>query len=214
MERLPPPPRRMRELMAAHLQEHGIESFQLARHVYLGGTRRPSQLLTWNPAKASFSCDKCPGEVFVTGEITDSIVASAQRWDAGLKPHLTGLTDPADRDQMTRRYLSGELNRERLRSLRGAAHRRTAAASRPTVEERRRNVQRWMLERYVKLGALERVLEAADELQRTDMDTWLALAFRPLALETLRKYWHDIDPQEKAQAKEVFRQRGRSQRRS
>lgn len=63
-----------------------------------------------------------------------------------------------------------------------------------------------MLQQYVRLGTLERVLGAALEMQRDDMDRWMKFASRPLAHDTLRKYWQDIDPAVKAEARRLFQQ--------
>jgi len=207
-EPLPPPSAGARRVMAKHLQEHGRRDFRLARDVFLGGgeKRRPSQLLTWDPVGARFWCGDpgCAGIVFLTGELTSEVLAHTQRWDEGLRPHLAGLATPEERDEMTRRYLTGEINRERLRDLRKSGpRRRSAASSRPQVAERRRQVQEWMLERMAACGVLERVLDEAERLQRKEPDAWLRLAHRPLGRPALRRYWYDLDPQVRAQAREA-----------
>lgn len=205
-KRLPEPPRSALAQMRRHLvDEHGEADFRPERDLYLGGeARRHSHVLTWNPGNATFHCDRCPGSVFWTGEITESMVERAQLFNDDLRPHLAGL-DRRERDAMTRHYLRGDLNRERLRQLQGAgARRRAGSSSRPTVAERRSNVQAWMLDRYVELGTVERVLVAAEELQREDPDAWLAFAFRRLAGDTLRKYWQDVDPDAKEDARRRF----------
>lgn len=189
--------------MAEHLRGHGIERLLLRRHLHRGGPRKDSQLLTWNPVKASFSCRLCPGQVFATGEITAETVTTVQQFDPGVRAHLVGLTDPVDRDEMTRRYLDGSLNRERLRQLRGAdARRRSAAGARPAVEHRRRRLQQWMLERMRVHGVFERVLEEADRL---DAAGWAALAVQRLSRETLRDYWQDIPVEERERARAAGR---------
>ena len=61
---------------------------------------------------------------------------------------------------MTRRSIDGSLNRERLRGLRSSGpKRRVASLKRPAIEERRRRVQAWLLERYTELGVFEHVLD-------------------------------------------------------
>ena len=207
----PVPPARALELMAAHRQAEHEDDFQLERDLYLGpGPRSESQHLTYDPARASFSCRLCRGFVYPTGELTPEMVEQAQRFDQGLQPHLAGLHDRADRDEMTRRYLDGSLNREQLRKLRRpAASRRARTGSRPEVAERRSRAQAWMLEQYVELGSLERVLDRAGELQREDPDAWLRIAFRPLSRETLRKYWADIEPAAKEEALARYKERPR-----
>lgn len=206
--RLPAPGLSARRLMAAHLREqHGIASFSVERHVHLGGSRPTSQHLTWDPGRASFHCNLCPGVSFSTGEITEQMVERAMLFDQHLQPHLVGLAG-AEREEMARRYLAGDLNRERLRQLAGAdARRRAAAGSRPSVEHRRRSVQRWLLERVGERGVLERVLDEAETLQRNDPAGWGALAERPLSRETLRDYWQDIPPPERQQAFAAGRKR-------
>jgi hypothetical protein len=133
------------------------------------------------------------------------MVRRAQLFDDGLKPHLAGLTDLAERDEMTRLYLDGALNEERLRSMRAGAHRRAAASRRPSVDQRRQKLQAWMLEKYAELGVVEQVLDAAEELQLTDRARWAELVGRPLARSTLKNYWYDIDPAQQAAAKRRFK---------
>jgi hypothetical protein len=186
----------MRASMERHLRDqHGYRDFRLDRDLYLGGGKRSaSKLLSFDSAQARYWCSRCPGVVLSTGEITDEMVARVQLFDEGLRSRLTGL-DPAERDEMARSYLSGQLNREELRRLRGAGpRRRVAAVKRPVVAERRQRVQAWMLERMRVLGVLERVLDEAEEMQRTDLERWLRIAHRRLARGTIRKYWDDIDP--------------------
>jgi hypothetical protein len=195
-----PPSKRAQAVMAAHLSgQHGVEKFSLEQHVYMAGERQPTQVLEWNPAMASFFCGHCR-TIVVTGELTPQMMRRAQLFDEGLKPNLVGLNTQEERDEMTRHYLSGRLNTERLRRMRGAASRRAAAQTRPAVADRRRRVQTWMLQQYARLGVVERVLDAAAELQRTDPDRWQRMSSRPLARETLRTYWQDIDPATRAEA--------------
>lgn len=194
--------------MKRHLREdHEIEPFRLDEHVYLGGARERSQHLSWDPARASFRCDLCPGRVFATGMVTDEQIELAQLFDPGLQPHLAGLSSQAERDAMTRLYLDGTVNRERLRQLQGAdARRRAARGKRPGVDERRSRLQAWMLERVATGdGVLERVLEQAERMQRDDPAGWARLADRTLSRETLRDYWQDIP----AEDRDTARARGR-----
>jgi|SRR5919205_1758185 hypothetical protein len=194
VERLTAPSRRAQRVAAEHLRTHGIERFRLEQHVYLGGHRGESQVLSWNPANATFRCGTCAA-IVGTGEITDEIVRRAQLFDPLLRSSLAGLRDQAERDELTRYHLAGTSSREHLRSLRAAGPRRRAASgSRPAVDHRRKQVQEWMLDRARQLGVLERVLDEAEEMQKTDRDRWTRLSDRPLARETLRRYWRDIDP--------------------
>jgi len=206
-DQLAPPPAAAQKLIAEHLAGHGISPFRLREHVHLGGSRAASQLISWDPGRASFQCDRCPGLVVWTGEITDEMVARALLFDQGLQPLLVGLTDPEDRMEMARRYLAGDSNRERLRQLRGAdAQRRAARGSRPMVEARRAPVQAWLLQRVREQGVLERALDQAERLQRDDREAWLRLCDRfPVARETLRDWWQDIDPRERQAARETGR---------
>jgi hypothetical protein len=118
------------------------------------------------------------------------MVEHAQRFDRGLQGHLVGLQTRAERERMTRHYLSGGLNRERLRTLEAAGPRRRAASrKRPAVAERRCRLQQWMLTRYAELGVFQRVLDEADEMQRLDPDAWRALArCDSLSAVTLTRY--------------------------
>jgi hypothetical protein len=194
----------MLSLMGRHLrEEHGYSSMHLERDLYLGGAARTeSQILTSNPAKASFLCALCPGQVFGSGEVTQAMIRQAQLFDPGLTPHLAGLGDQLDRDEMTRHYLEGTLNQEHLRRLQGADAKRRAAKGKRPVEERRERLQAWMLGKVRNRGGiLERVLDEADRLQRHDPDAWRALSDRNLSRETLRDYWQDIPPAEREAAR-------------
>ena len=194
----------MRALMRKHLcEEHGYSGLRLERDLYFGGAARTeTQILTWDPVKASFLCALCSGYVFGTGEVTEAKIRQVQLFDPGLTPHLTGLGNPTDRDEMTRHYLEGTVNREQLRHLRGAdAKRRRAKGKRPETEKRIGRLQPWMLEQVrIQGGVLERVLEDAEGLQRKDPDAWAKLSERPLSRETLRDYWQDIPAAEREAA--------------
>ena len=194
--------------MGEHLRgTHDFKSFVIKRDLYLGGPRLSSQCLTWNSAKATFKCDLCPGQVFSSGVVTPERIAKAERFDPALKPHLSGITDRAEREEMTRRSIDGSLNRERLRGLRSSGpKRRVASLKRPAIEERRRRVQAWLLERYTELGVFEHVLDAALDLQDHYLDGWLHIALTRLERPTLRRYWYDIDPQVRKRAREAFEQ--------
>ena len=215
---LPPPSPNARREIARHLrEEHGYRDFRLERDVYLGGgkPRLPAQLITWDAIGARFWCGEraCAGLVFLTGETTPEMVARTQRWDPALRPHLAGLRTQQERDEMTRRYLSGELNAEQLRRLRAAGPRHRAAKSaRPTVAEAHGRVQEWMLERIAERGIFERVLDEAEEMQARDPYGWRRIAFRPYARETLKKIWVDIDPALRAQARDEASRRGGDRR--
>ena len=201
---LEPPSTAGQALIAAHLADgHGIEPFVLAEHVHLGGPRPQSQLITWHPANASFHCERCPGMVFPTGEITPEQIQVAQMFDETLRPHLVGLTRQEDRDEMTRLHLQGVSNRERLRQLRGiGAKRRAKSGTRPASEEFKRRAQHWLLSETRGRGSLRAALDGAEELQRVDPDRWLRLVGRHYARETLRKHWLDVDPRLRDEALE------------
>jgi hypothetical protein len=211
---LHPPSRTAQAGMARHLlEEHDYSEFRLQRDVYLGeGERRAAQLLSWNPVQATFRCDEC-GVTIWTGEITAALVEHAQRFDEGLRGHLVGLGTREERDEMTRRYLNGDLNRQRLRDLRRAGPKRQAASEkRPVVAERRRRIQDWLLERYAARGIVQRVLEEAIDMQQSNPSSWQALALCERRSESaLRRDWQDIDPARKAAARLQF-ERSRSSR--
>lgn len=196
------PPLVAQTKMARHLtKEHGFHDFRLERDVYLGATeRRDSQLLSWSPVQATFRCQRCDGLVVWTGEITDSMLGHAQRFDDGLRPYLTGLESKEERDEMTRLYLSGSLNKERLRELRRAGPKRRAVSDkRPVVAERRNRIQDWLLSRYAEHGVFQRVLEEALEMQHRDPASWREIALCDHRSESsLRRDWQDIDPERKA----------------
>jgi hypothetical protein len=209
-ELLPAPPASIIALMKAHLcAEHGYSGFRLKRDLYLGGERKASQHLIWNPLDITFRCNLCPRKVFWTGTITEKMVRGAQLFDPAIGAQLTGLVGQADRDEMTRHQLEGTASREELRHLRGAdARRRRAKGKRPVTEERRRRLQTWMLEQVrIRDGLLEPVLEEAERLQREDRETWAKLSERPLSAETLRDYWQDIPIAEREAARAEGRKR-------
>jgi hypothetical protein len=203
VERLSPPGKHAQELMAVHLRdEHGITPFSLERHVYLGGARHESQHLSWDPGRESYRCDLCPVHVFGTStRPTAETVERALHFSAELQPHLVGLRTQEEREEMARHFLAGDLNRERLRQLRGAdAKRRAAKGARPTVEARRARLQPWLLDRVSEVGILERVLDEAVTMQRDDPAAWAQLCDQLPSRETIRDWWQDIDPNLRAEA--------------
>jgi hypothetical protein len=203
-ELLPAPPASIVALMKAHLcAEHGYSGFRLKRDLYLGGERKASQHLIWNPLEMSFRCNLCLGKVFWTGTVTAKMVRGAQLFDPAIAAQLTGLVEQADRDELTRHHLEGTASREDLRHLRGAdSKRRRAMGKRPETEKRIELLQAWMLGQVrIRGGVLERVLEEAERLQRDDPEAWARLSERPLSAETLRDYWQDIPIAEREAAR-------------
>lgn len=212
-ERLDPPLPAAQEQIRAHFAGHGIRRFQLDRHVYLGGPRKASQIISWDPGRASFHCERCPGRSFWTGEITGSLVERQLLFDQGLAPFLAGLTDPQERAAMARLRFGGELNRLLLDAATASAYRKASAHARPEVDRRRARLQGWMLERYAECGVVARVIEAADELQRLDPPLWQELVGRSLVPSTIRRnYWNRIPADEKAQAKRRFSDAAKSRK--
>jgi hypothetical protein len=209
LELLEPPGEQAQAVAAAHLREHGIIEFRLEEHVYLGGPRSPSQQLLWNPAKATFDCGICD-TLISTGEVTDEQVWSAQLFNAGLQTFLTGPHTAEERDQITRRYLSGELTRELVRASSKASRRRPAASPRPAVAHFKQRVQSWMLERHAARGVFERVIEEAEAMQKDDIEAWLAIAGKRLGASTLRRYWQEIDDRLIEAAKHAYARQARS----
>ena len=204
-EWLPAPPKMARQQIREHLAGHGIKRFRLAEHVHLGGPRLASQHITWHPAKAAYSCDLCPGYIFATGETTPEQIELAQLFDQSLQPHLVGLRTDEEREQMTRLYLSGTLNQQRLAAASETAYRSAAARSRHAVAARRARLQEWMLKRYAECGYVNGVIDAAESLQHTDPALWQSLVGRPLVASTIRKgYWNPIPADRKAAAKQRF----------
>jgi len=191
---------------AAHLAEHGISEFELDRHVHRGGPRLPSQHLVWNPAKATFDCDLCD-TIVSTGEITKEMLWSTQLFDEALKPFLAGRFTEAERDEITRRYLSGELADSVLQASRRTARRRKPKQPRPTVDHRKARVQKWMLERFMEHGVVERVVEEALRMQREQPQAWALICDKPRAPSTLRRDWQQIDHARVEAAKTAYTRR-------
>lgn len=208
LEQLPSPGEHARPVMAAHLSnEHGIAPFSVERHVYLGGARTEEQHLTWDPSRESFQCDLCPGFGFWTGVITDEMVASAQLFNPALEPFLSGSRSLEERDEITRRYLAGDLSHAIVEVSRKAVRRRVPKQPRPTVEHRRARVQQWMLEEYSRRGVVERVIEEALRLQRAEPARWSEICEVPRAASTLRRDWQRIDDDDVEAAKRAFERR-------
>lgn len=197
---LPAPPLAAQQLIRAHLADkHGIEPFELDRHVHLGGPRSESQLVSWNAAKASYLCRLCPDDVFWTGEWTQEMIESRIRSDPELRPHLVGLFDPAERREMALHVLRGGAGQERLAQLRGASTRpRRPRTRRPTVEAQRAPVQAWLLARVSEHGVIAEAFRQAQVMQRDDRDAWLELCGRlSVPIETLKSWWYEIDRSER-----------------
>ena len=210
-EPLPDPPPETQARMASHLREptHAYTDFELARDVYLGhGERLPTQILDYDAAFDRFWCagPDCQGLVFASDTHTAESLDLAQRFDKALRPHLVGLEAPAERDEMTRAYLRGDLNRAALSRLRRArSSARAAGASRPIVEDRYKKVGDWLCDRVAERGVFERVIEEAERMQRSDPDAWKRIAGRTLQPGTLRIYWQrHVDPTRKRTALEAY----------
>jgi hypothetical protein len=189
---LPVPSEPAQAVAARHLAGHGIEPFVVDLHVYRGGQRLPTQHLLWDPVRSLFDCDLCDTR-FMTGEITQEMVQHAQLFDPGLRPFLAGANTAAERDEITRRYLSGELTAAVIDVARRSARRRVPKQARPSIEHRVAKVQEWMLDRYVELGVVERVIEEALRLQRDEPERWAVVCDVPRAASTLRRDWQHID---------------------
>jgi hypothetical protein len=207
-ESLAPPGELSQTQIAAHLAWHGIAPFVLAEHVYLGGPRRAAQCITWNPAKGTYMCGRC-GKLFSTGEITGEQILSAQLFEPGLRAFLVGPLTQDERDEITRRYLRGELSAAVLRVASKGERRRPTTDKRPAVRDRRARVQRWMLERYAARGVVERVIEEAVTMQHEEPARWREIAVRTLEPSTLRRYWQLIDDDLVAQARAAHKARER-----
>ena len=213
-DQLQAPSREAQALIRRHLAgEHQIRRFRLSEHVYLGAPRRESQHISWDPGKATFHCDLCPGVVFSTGEVTPERILIEQLFNPNLQPHLTGLHTQDERDEMTAYAISGDLNRARLDAAAAAALREATAHSRHMVAARREWLQEWMLARYAELGVVARVIEAAEALQHDDDALWKKHVGRSLVATTIRQdYWDEIPKWCKARAKRAFEQSKRKRR--
>lgn len=178
---------------------------RLSSHLHLGGPRKRSQHLTWQPVTASFLCDLCDGVVFTTGELTAAIIESAQLWDEGLKANLVGLSRE-EQDEMTRLFLSGALNRDRLAAARERDYQLEAGRRRPAVEARRLRLQQWMLNRYAETGSVDGVIQETAALPRSNAELWAQFADRTFAASTLRRnYWNRIPAQRRHAALAAFK---------
>lgn len=203
-ELLPAPPASIIALMKAHLcAEHGYSGFRLKRDLYLGGERKASQHLIWNPLEMSFRCNLCLGKVFWTGTVTAKMVRGAQLFDPAIAARCALEVMASQLVAIGLLYEPCELSREDLRHLRGAdSKRRRAMGKRPETEKRIELLQAWMLGQVrIRGGVLERVLEEAERLQRDDPEAWARLSERPLSAETLRDYWQDIPIAEREAAR-------------
>src|SRR5438132_1260463 len=87
-------------------------------------------------------------------------------------------------------WLAPPAKQDRYGALRGQDYRAATAHSRPTVDGRRGRLQEWMLALYAEVGVVARVIEAAEQLQRSEPELWAELVGRPLAGSTIRRnYW-------------------------
>lgn len=199
-ELLPAPSPAAQDQIRAHLADaHGIVPFELDRHVHLGGPRSESQLVSWNPAKASYLCRLCPDDVFWTGEWTDEMIESRIRSDATVQAHLVGLTDPAERREMALHVLRGDAAQQRLaQSRRTSTRQRRPRTRRPTVEAQRAPVQAWLLARVGEHGVIAEAFRQAVRMQSRDREGWLNLCGKwPVPPETLKSWWYEIDRSER-----------------
>jgi hypothetical protein len=203
-ELLPAPSTLAQAAIAKHLLDvHGISPFELGEHVFLGGVRRDSQLISWNPALSTYHCELCPGFVFASGEITAERIQLAEMFDATLAPRLSGL-DSEEQEEMARFHIKGQVNREELDRLREAEFRERSQGARPVVDARRTALQAWMLDCYARVGTVPLVREATYQLQFENRELWAELVGRPLSQSAIRDYWRRIPAVRRREAKAAF----------
>ena len=206
-DRLETPGPSAQAVASGHLRgKHNYRSFRVDRHVYLGGKRVDSQVLSWDPVRAQFHCFICEHNV-ATGEITDAMAQRALLFNRELQVAVAGLAG-AERIELAKRILSGEIASERLRKERDADPLPKGPSSdRPTVQEAHRRVQAWLWGAVAELGTLRAALDEAERVQRTDPATWREANLKLYARETLENIWEELDPAEREQAHDEHRRR-------
>jgi hypothetical protein len=128
-------------------------------------------------------------------------------FDPAVRPHVGGLSGAA-RLEAAKRYLSGELNGERLEEARAAEPEpKGPSPARPNVQEAHERVQRWLWEQVAERGTLRAALDEAVRVQREKPDRWREVNLFFYARETLENIWEELDPAIREEARDEHRRR-------
>lgn len=197
----------MRDHLAA---EHGRE-FDLERDLFHEGNSPSGAILTHRAASAAasegFWCSLCPGRVFLVSlepELSEERIAYLARLDPELGALLAEVGE-AERAELVEAHLEKQRAASLLRE-----HRRRArlgqGIEQPEAKRRREGAQRYLLARYEEIGNVEEALWSLLQLGNRDPRAYRQVmgTDRPFALETLRKYWGDIDLELRQDAKRRY----------
>lgn len=197
--------------MRSHLgEEHGA-AFELKRDVSFEGNAPPDAVLTHRAetsgSSEGFWCARCPGKVFVVAEKTGlsrERIARLVRDDLELQ-HLLAEAPDADPAELVEAYEEDKGAAELLKRHRKRARMRTARPQ-PAAQERREGAQAYLLAKYEEIGSVEETLWALAQLQTRDPKAYRQVmgTDQAYAVETLRKYWLEIDFDQREAAKQRY----------
>lgn len=160
-----------------------------ARIVYL--PERPSR-------HATFRCTDCPAMIFPAGP-PSSGHGDRNAFLRAASPHVQAALGTfhgaGDQDRIVTAVDSGALGRAVAVLVDRQTAQSTKRADRPIVEERRGNVQGFLLDEVRAGVTVTQAIERFDELRRDDFIRYVTLLGGETArsTETVRKDWHGID---------------------
>ena len=149
-------------------------------------------------APARFECPRCPGLLLAADEPTyghperNSLLLVAYP-ELG-RTLLHGVSDPAERAMLLEDWDRGRLGKLQVNAARTRRSMRTKKAERPSVDDRRRRCQEYLLARVREGAIVGDAIAALDALSTEDPPAYARLMCGPdiLKPETLRKYWGGI----------------------
>lgn len=186
-------------------------AFEPERDVSFAGNLQPDAVLTHRPespgAAEGFWCAQCPGMIFAVAEspeLTPERIAHLALHDEELQNRLVGVAEE-DRAELVEAYKREQSGAALLKRSRRQARMRTAKPQ-PAAQERREEAQAYLLAKYEEIGSVEEALWALAQLQTRDPKTYRQVmgTDQKYAVETLRKYWLEIDSDKREAAKQRY----------
>ena len=191
--------------MREHLKRvHGRADFDLQCDVAYVGNSPEGAVIVYLPESGlsgpRFDCKHaaCVGRIFTAGAPSYGH-PERNAWLMFAYPELAttllhGVTDPAERALLLEDWDRGRLGQRQLAAVHTRRAQATKKTDRPSVDERRKRCQQFLLARVREGARVIDAIAAPDALRTTDPSAYAPLMGGPdiRTPETLRKYWSDI----------------------
>ncbi|MGB7587997.1 MAG: hypothetical protein WBM00_04745 [Solirubrobacterales bacterium] len=206
-----PPSEAALDFMREHLAEEHGRDFDPERDLYYAGNAPAGAILTHRAetpgSVEGFWCSLCPGKVFMAGlqpELTEERIAHLARLDPQLGERL-GEVGEAERAELVEAHEEEKNAAALLRDHRRRARLRQRTVQ-PEAQRRREDAQRYLLAKYEEIGNVEDALWSLLQLRNRDQKSYREVmgTDEEYKLETIRKYWQDIDLERRKEAKQRF----------